>query len=305
MVGPILERHTYVSDVHKLIDTTIKNNKSGRKTTIIYQKVKYTSPDELQKLLDKLNINKTYSWDINYDINFIESIELYTHIPYLKSIVYDLFQDTLGGKETGSRIKQLILLARENYISKSQYYFEDIKIKVQYTSKTGNDTIIDLDTDNIEDISNLRKEIRDQKEYKIGFNIEQSNSRVLFIITVSTDIPELNDIKHDLFFDASTDYSVPSSFSFRDVGSEIKKLILLARENYISKSQTYFEDIKIQVDYISETGNEIIINLDTDNAEDISNFKEEIKNQKKYMMYTAKDQSNPRNKFIIKIRPDE
>ena len=72
----------YVSDVEGLINTTIKNNKSGRKTIIIYEKTNYTSPDELRQLLSKINTNKSYSLNIKYDNNYdyIESITLSSYV---------------------------------------------------------------------------------------------------------------------------------------------------------------------------------------------------------------------------------
>lgn len=68
----------YVSDVEGLINIAIKNNKSGRKTTIIYKSENYTSPEELKKLLSLLNTNQDYRIVIKYDKNYdyIESIEL-------------------------------------------------------------------------------------------------------------------------------------------------------------------------------------------------------------------------------------
>lgn len=72
----------YVSDVEGLINTTIKNNKSGRKTIIIYEKTNYTSPDELRQLLSKINTNESYYLNIKYDNNYdyIESITLSSYV---------------------------------------------------------------------------------------------------------------------------------------------------------------------------------------------------------------------------------
>lgn len=76
------QKSRYVSDVEGLINTTIKNNKSGRKTIIIYEKTNYTSPDELRQLLSKINTNKSYSLNIKYDNNYdyIESITLSSYV---------------------------------------------------------------------------------------------------------------------------------------------------------------------------------------------------------------------------------
>ena len=71
----------YVSDMEGLVNTAIKNNKSGRKTTIIYLSNEYTSPDELEQLLEKVNKGEKYKSIIYYDKNYeyIETIKLISH----------------------------------------------------------------------------------------------------------------------------------------------------------------------------------------------------------------------------------
>ena len=73
-----ISRNRYISDVEGLLNTAINNNKSGRKTTIIYQSTNYTSEDELKQLLSKIDTNKRYIISITYDksYDYIECIKL-------------------------------------------------------------------------------------------------------------------------------------------------------------------------------------------------------------------------------------
>lgn len=168
----------YVSDIEGLINTTIKNNKSGRKTTIIYQNTNYTSPDELRQLLSKLNTSKSYSLNIKYDSNY-DYIESITLTSYINQSLRDLEQYE-GTNQRGSLVKNLIQLARSKVSNNS--YYEDVKINIVYTSETGQKTTINLNTDSSENITNLRNEIKAAKTYNVELQTD-SNDVCNIIIT--------------------------------------------------------------------------------------------------------------------------
>lgn len=165
----------YVSDVEGLINTAIENNKSGRKTTFIYKNINYTSPEELKQLLNKLNINKSYSLNIQYDKNY-DYIETITLTSYINQFLRDLEQ-YLRGSQRGSMVKSLIQLAR----NKVDYY-DDIEINIVYISETGQNTTINLNTDNSETITNLSNDIKAAKTYDV-YLLEESNDVWNIIIT--------------------------------------------------------------------------------------------------------------------------
>ena len=164
-------------DVEGLINTAIKNNKSGRKTTIIYQNTNYTSPDELKELLSMLDTSKTYSFFTKYDnnYNYIETITLTSDI----SSFYDEFSKYKGEHQRGSNVKSLIELATSDVLNNNHY------VNIVYTSETGQKTNINISTDNYEDIMNLRDEIETGKTYKIEFQIDDYNGVCNIIITVN------------------------------------------------------------------------------------------------------------------------
>ena len=78
-----------ISTTEDLINTLIENNKIGIKTTIIYQDVKYTSPEELKQLLNKFELlenNEKFSkyhyyvtWNVQYGkiLHYVKAIELF------------------------------------------------------------------------------------------------------------------------------------------------------------------------------------------------------------------------------------
>ena len=71
------DNHGYlVNDIEGLINTTINNNKRGRKTTIWYLRKEYTSVDELNKLLDILNTDDRYVMNYRYSGDYINLIVL-------------------------------------------------------------------------------------------------------------------------------------------------------------------------------------------------------------------------------------
>lgn len=171
----------YVSDVEGLINTAIKNNKSGRKTTIIYQNTNYTSPDALKELLSMLNTSKSYSLNIKYDNNY-DYIESITLTSYINQSLRDLLQYE-GNSQRGSIVKSLIQVARSKVLNND--YYEDIKINIVYTSETGQKTTININTDNSEDITNLRNEIKVGKTYNVEIQTDSNNDVCNIIITAN------------------------------------------------------------------------------------------------------------------------
>lgn len=155
----------YVSDVEGLINTTIKNNKSGRKTIIIYENTNDTSPDELRQLLSKINTNKNYTLNIKYDKNydFIESITLTSYI----NQSFRGLQQYEGSNQRGSMVKSLIQQARSIVLSNNSYYGDELKVNIVYTSETGQKTNINISDDDSENITNLMQEIKASKTYNI------------------------------------------------------------------------------------------------------------------------------------------
>lgn len=169
---------TYVSDIEGLINTAIKNNKNGRKTTIVYQNTNYTTPDELKQLLSKLNTDKSYSLKIKRDKNYdyIESITLNL---YINQLLRE-FQEYEGNNRSGSIVKTLIQLVKTRVYNG---HYDGIKINIVYTSETGQKTTINLNTDNSENVTNLIKEIKKGKTYKIEFQTDSNNVSNIIITT--------------------------------------------------------------------------------------------------------------------------
>lgn len=171
---------SYVSDVEGLINSVIKNNKSDRKLTIIYQNTNYTSIDELKQLLSKLSTDKNYSMEIKYDkkYDYIESITLSTYVNqevrnFLRNIVqYE------GKQQSGNSVKTLINSAQVKVITG-----EEIKVIITYISDT-NQTTVNVSADNSQEIINLKKEIKSSKTYQVEI---QSYSDTCNIIITSND----------------------------------------------------------------------------------------------------------------------
>ena len=171
----------YASDVEGLINTAIKNNKTGKKVTIIYQDTNYTSVDELKQLLNELNTDQNYCMGTTYDNHYIESIILSKYVrsyPYLIDILeYD------GEQRSGSRVNDLIQLAR---VTVAPYEdLEEVKITITYTSEMNQSTTIDVTTSNSAEISNLMEQISNTKLYDI--EIKSYNPAACDIIITSND----------------------------------------------------------------------------------------------------------------------
>ena len=167
---------TYVSDAEGLINTAIENNKSGRKTTFIYQNINYTSPNQLKLLLSKLNNEKLYSLNVEYDSNdYIESITLTSYVnPYLYYLkAYE------GSQKRSGEVILLIQSARTEALRN-----EDIKVNIIYTSETGQKTTININADTFENITNLRKQIEGGKTYNVEF-LTEANGICNIIITTN------------------------------------------------------------------------------------------------------------------------
>ena len=82
-----------LTDVEGLINTTISNNKFGRKTTIKYFEKEYTTPEELQTLLSKINTKGSYSVEFNGDkiiISQLADVDYITYIEIIDRVDYSL-----------------------------------------------------------------------------------------------------------------------------------------------------------------------------------------------------------------------
>ncbi len=154
----------YYVDIKGLINTAIENNKSGRKVTLIYKDVKYTSVDELEQLLSNFNTRKKCLMRIEYNNGYIESITLNRYI-------YD-FQKYEGEQKKGALVKSLIqdaLYKVENYE----------KLIITYINQT---TTIEVDANNSDEMSNLMKQISSTEKYDVEV---QGNSDSCNIIIIS------------------------------------------------------------------------------------------------------------------------
>lgn len=167
------ERPSYVSDVEGLINTTIKNNKSGRKTIIIYENTNYTSSDELRQLLSIINTNKSYSVNIKYDNNY-DYIESITLSSWVNESFYE-FQQYEGNSRRRGDINALIKMATNSIL-----YDKNFRINVVYTSETGQKITVNLNSDSSKKITDLRNEIKLSKTYNV--EIQKDSNDVCYII---------------------------------------------------------------------------------------------------------------------------
>ena len=157
-------------NIEGLINTTIENNKSGRKTTIIYKDVSYTSPDELRKLLNEINTDVAYSFIMKRK-SYNDYIDAITLIPYSESEEFLVhFRIYEGDKIRGKKIKDLIEIAMQ----------VAHKINIIYTSEIGEKVRVELNTNNAE---SLKDEIMEDKTYKV--EIQTDSSDVCNIIITS------------------------------------------------------------------------------------------------------------------------
>lgn len=169
----------YVSDVKELINTAIKSNKSDRKTTIIYQNVSYTSPDELKQLLEKLNTSKKYSLDINYDKNhdYIESITLTSITLNIRDL------QKYGNCIEGDKVKVIINEAMKMVSFNDSLIGDELKVNIVYTSEIGQ--INNINPNNQASITNLIQKIKTDKTYNV--EIQNNTDDVYNIIITAND----------------------------------------------------------------------------------------------------------------------
>lgn len=177
----------YVSDVEGLINTAIKNNKSGRKTTFIYQNTNYTSSDELKQLLSKLNTDGRYNIDIEYnnDNDYINNgyINSITLVSYINGAVMDTFY-RYEGKRLGSGVIGLTW-SIEDIVSRGARNI-DINMNIIYISEIGQKTTININTeDDLKNIRNLRREIKYGRTYNVEVQLNYPNDSLDIIITTN------------------------------------------------------------------------------------------------------------------------
>lgn len=166
----------YTTDVEGLINSAIKNNKIGRKVNFIYQDTNYTTVDELTQLLSKLDTKKTYSVQTTYLHYYIESITLGT---YASRFFSDFVQ--FEGEQRGSVVKALLSQV-QNTINST---YEDLKINMIYTNETNQIININVSSDNVQEITDLRNDIDTSKTYKIEIQSNVSNEYECTIIITS------------------------------------------------------------------------------------------------------------------------
>lgn len=166
----------YISDMEGLINTVIdNNNKNKRKITIISGNTKYTSVDELKQLLNEINTKLKYEVVNGYDNNY-EYIESMTISPYCNRYVKEFLQ-YVGKQQRGSLVKQLIQNVQAKVVN-----HEEIKIIITYISNTNQKTIINVNDNDLDEISNLMKEISSAKIYDVEI---QNDLEVCNIIITS------------------------------------------------------------------------------------------------------------------------
>lgn len=153
-------------NVEQLINTAIKNNESNKKVTIIYQTDKYTSPEELENLLSKLDTNTEYKIDIKYDdnneIEFI-TLDLYTNYELRQLKKYEgtgingsqikaLFQDIESDffEEESKPNINIVYSSKNEKLTSSFFNTESTKkIKAKIGSTVKYDLKIQIDTDSV------------------------------------------------------------------------------------------------------------------------------------------------------------
>lgn len=163
---------TYVTNMEGLINSAIKNNKSGRKTTLIYLSKEYTSPNELEQLLEKINTNKTYNTYVQYDYydgerKYIEYITLISHDTY---DFYSEIRNRLGSGK-GANVREY-LRDIKGIVS---YYDENgktiPKLTITHILETGEQTNIEASSKSFEELNNLIQEINYGRTYDVNIQV--------------------------------------------------------------------------------------------------------------------------------------
>lgn len=155
-----------IKNVEQLINTAIKNNESNKKVTIIYQTAKYTSPEELENLLSKLDTHKEYKTDVKYDdnneIEFI-TLDLYTNYELNELKKYE------GTEISGREIKSLFQEIESEFLG------EEVKpnINIVYSSKDEQITSSFFNTDSTKKIKEM---INSTLKYELNIQINTDNT---------------------------------------------------------------------------------------------------------------------------------
>ena len=165
------ERNYYIIDVEGFINTVKSNNNSGRKVSIEINGNSYTTPEELDELLSK--INKPVKYEAT------NTFTKYNH--YLKSVKLSMYVDRffnssisiyVGSMIRGSKVR-LLLDALSGTLRTT-----DLAFFITYTPKDGNTITKRFDANNLDELIQLKNGI----DTKYSYNVEQDEAYG-FIIT--------------------------------------------------------------------------------------------------------------------------
>lgn len=162
----VLIQEQYTRNIEGFVKTAMKSNASNRKVSIWYEEEKYTSIEELEDLLNKLDINTEYSINIEYDKNenYIEKISINEYISREKKELSNKISKYDGNVVSGASVKSLI---SEVY---SWAVTNDKQVTIIYNSVDIETQIINL---NSESRSNLIKEISSSERYTVEIKFEK------------------------------------------------------------------------------------------------------------------------------------
>lgn len=168
------ESKAYVSNVEGVINSAIENNRSGRKVTLVYQNINYTSADELKQLSSKLDTSKKYSIEIEYYNNYIETITLSSYVA--KNL--EDFLSFEGNNQSTREVIPLIHLVQNKVANHNEN-----KINITYTDETDQTRTVNVSTDNSQEIANLIQEIKaSKKTYTVEIKTDLDDTCNIIII---------------------------------------------------------------------------------------------------------------------------
>ena len=165
----------YINDVESFINAAIENNKNDRKLSIEYNDTSYTSPEELEELLSKVNKNLKYKAENIYDVNndYIESIKLNIYVNEEVSWFISYYdRKQLRGSDVRLFIDSLVIELRERKFS---------SVNIIYTSNTGETTTKEYNEDNYKDLFEFRRDIRVGFSYDVNFEFITEKTLNIFI----------------------------------------------------------------------------------------------------------------------------
>ena len=158
-----VNRDYYISDVEGFINTVKSNNTFGRKVSIEVNGNFYTTTEELDELLRKINKPMKYKVTDTYTKynHYLKSVKLSM---YLNSYYYSFVSDYEGTMQRGYKarffIDALVAILKTN----------DLAFFVSYTPKDGETLTKRYDTNNLDELTQLKKDINSGHYYNIEYD---------------------------------------------------------------------------------------------------------------------------------------